>query len=54
MKYAKPELVVSGSSLATIQGLSGTKNIHSFTDNVVGPDYGKTNAFSSAAYEADE
>ncbi len=52
MKYTKPEVILSGSALASIQGLSGQKFHNSYPDNTMHPIV--DDATTPSAYEADE
>jgi hypothetical protein len=53
MNYIKPELVASGSTLASIRGLESSKPTVQFIDQNMGPDFG-TRTVTQSAYQADE
>jgi hypothetical protein len=52
MTYTKPQVVLIGSALATIQGQSGQKFMNEYPDHTVNPIV--DDASTTTAYEADE
>ncbi len=54
MKYAKPEALLVGSSIAAVQNTAQTKTEMRYLDTVDLPQQNQINSFPMPAYETDD